>query len=207
MLRRLPPLILFMIFALVVSFIGTKDRFTWLLETLPVMMGALLIARTSKSFPLTPLLTLAIAAHVAILCLGGHYTYAEVPFGFWMQETFGFARNHYDRIGHFFQGFVPALIAREILIRKNVVNGSVWRFVIVSCICLAFSAFYELIEWWAAIATGEGAQAFLGTQGDPWDSQWDMFFCLIGALTAQILLSQRQAQQIRELESPRSKTN
>jgi putative membrane protein len=134
--------------------------------------------------------------HAVILMVGGHYTYAEVPLGFWMQRAFGFARNHYDRIGHFAQGFVPAILAREILWRRGVVRGRGWLFFLVTCVCLAFSAFYELVEWWTAELTGSAATAFLGTQGDPWDTQWDMCFALVGALAAQLALGRVHDRQM-----------
>ena len=133
--------------------------------------------------------------------VGGHYTYAEVPVFNWLRDTFDLSRNYYDRVGHFAQGFVPAMIAREILIRNNVIKTSVWLFFIVCCICLAISACYEFIEWWVAVASGESADAFLGTQGDVWDTQWDMFLALIGAILAQILLSNRHDKQLLNLKT------
>ncbi len=133
--------------------------------------------------------------------VGGHWTYAEVPLGFWMKDAFGFARNHYDRIGHFAQGFVPALLAREILLRKTPLRPGGWLFFLVTSVCLAFSAFYELTEWWAAAVKGEAATAFLGTQGDPWDTQWDMFLCLIGALASQLLFSREHDRELAALAS------
>lgn len=189
-----------MFFLLVVTVIGCKDFATWVLETVPVMIGIVLVATTWKTFPLTPLLAFLICIHSLILCVGGHYTYAEVPLGFWMQQAFHFSRNHYDRIGHLAQGFVPAILAREILIRKKVVKGPKWTFYIVVSICLAFSAFYELIEWWTALISGDGATAFLGTQGDIWDTQWDMFFALIGAILAQGILFKVHNKQIEKLK-------
>jgi putative membrane protein len=130
--------------------------------------------------------------------VGGKYTYAEVPLGFWMERTFGFTRNHYDRIGHFAQGFVPALVAREILTRNSPLKGSRWLPFLVVCFCLAFSAFYEFIEWWTALAKGASADAFLGTQGDPWDTQWDMFWALIGSITGLVVLSRVHDRQLRQ---------
>lgn len=160
------------------------------------MIGGVLIVATYKAFPLTPMLYGLILAHCIVLMVGGHYTYAEVPLfdGLWDSE-----RNNYDKVGHFFQGFVPAVLAREILIRKNVVNGNIWRNVIIVSICLAFSAFYELIEWWVALATGEDAEAFLGTQGYAWDTQSDMGLALLGALSAVLLLAGIHNRQLREL--------
>ena len=182
--------------ALVLSGISPHDRLTWWLEVAPVLIALPLLLWTGRSFPLTPLLYVLIFVHALILMLGGHYTYAEVPLGFWMQEWFGFARNHYDRIGHFAQGFVPAILAREILLRRTPLRPGGWLFTLVTSVCLAFSAFYELIEWWSAVFLGGGATAFLGTQGDPWDTQWDMFLCLLGALAAQVLLSRLHDRQL-----------
>ncbi|MDA6065854.1 DUF2238 domain-containing protein [Idiomarina abyssalis] len=179
---------------LVWSGINPKDPFTWLLEVAPAVIGAVLLALTYNSFRLTPLLYAFILAHCVVLMVGGHYTYAEVPF---FEGLFGEERNNYDKLGHFFQGFVPALLAREILIRKNIVNGTVWRNIIIISICLAFSAFYELLEWWVALATGEDAEAFLGTQGYAWDTQSDMGFALIGAILSLFILSKSHDKQLK----------
>ncbi|MGM7317427.1 DUF2238 domain-containing protein [Idiomarina sp. ST10R2A5] len=179
---------------LVWSGINPKDPFTWLLEVAPAVIGAVLLALTYNSFRLTPLLYAFILAHCVVLMVGGHYTYAEVPF---FEGLFGAERNNYDKLGHFFQGFVPALLAREILIRKNIVNGAVWRNIIIVSICLAFSAFYELLEWWLALATGEDAEAFLGTQGYAWDTQSDMGFALIGAILSLFILSKSHDKQLK----------
>lgn len=191
--------LLFMALCLIVTVIGCKDLPTWFLETVPAMIGMVLIIFTAKKFPLTPLLATLIAVHALILCVGGHYTYAEVPLGFWMQDFFHFSRNHYDRIGHLAQGFVPAILAREIFVRLKVVRGSAWLFYLVVCVCLSFSAFYEFIEWWTALLTGEASTAFLGTQGDIWDTQWDMFFAFIGAILAQLILARWHDRQIVEI--------
>lgn len=182
------------IIVLVWSGINPKDPFTWLLEVAPAVIGAVLLALTYNSFRLTPLLYAFILAHCVVLMVGGHYTYAEVPF---FEGLFGAERNNYDKLGHFFQGFVPALLAREILIRKNIVNGTVWRNIIIVSICLAFSAFYELLEWWVALATGEDAEAFLGTQGYAWDTQSDMGFALIGAILSLFILSKSHDKQLK----------
>lgn len=171
------------------SGINPKDRFTWFLEVAPVLIGFMLMIPTYHRFRLTDLLYVLIAIHCVILCIGGRYTYAEVPIGFWVQEMMGWSRNHYDRVGHFAQGFIPAILAREILIRHQVVSNKKWLFLFATSICLSFSAVYEFIEWGAALVSGEGATAFLGTQGDVWDTQWDMFLALIGAITAQLTLS------------------
>lgn len=187
-----------MIFTIVLvwSGINPKDQFTWLLEVAPAVIGGMLLALTYNSFRLTPLLYAFILAHCVVLMVGGHYTYAEVPF---FDGLFGAERNNYDKLGHFFQGFVPALLAREILIRKNIVNGAVWRNIIIVSICLAFSAFYELLEWWVALATGEDAEAFLGTQGYAWDTQSDMGFALLGAILSVLLLSHYHDNQLKKL--------
>ncbi|HEX9985169.1 MAG TPA: DUF2238 domain-containing protein [Thermoanaerobaculia bacterium] len=187
---------------LVWSAIGPHDRFTWWLEVIPALVGVIVVLATRRRFPLTMLLLVLLTIHAVILMVGGHYTYALVPFGFWMEETFGFTRNHYDRIGHFAQGFVPAMVAREILIRKNVVRGAGWLFTIVVCICLAISAAYELAEWAAAASTGARAEAFLGTQGDVWDTQKDMLLALIGAISAQLVLGRWHGAQVERLEGP-----
>lgn len=192
-------LAIFMILTVAFSAIGTKDYIIWILEVIPVIIGAFIVYGTRNRFPLTPLTSLFIGIHSIILCIGGHYTYAHVPFGFWIQDLFGFARNHYDRIGHFAQGFVPAIIAREILIRNKVVNGKKWLFYIVFSICLSISAFYEFIEWWIAIGTGSAADEFLATQGDVWDTQWDMFLASIGAIAAQLLFNKVHVKQLTAL--------
>jgi putative membrane protein len=165
------------------------DYFTWLLETAPIFIGVPILIATRRRFPLTPLAYRLILVHATILMLGGHYTYAEVPLGNWVKDALGLARNHYDRLGHFAQGFVPAILAREILLRKTPLRPGRWLFFLVTCVCLAISAGYEFVEWWTAVATGEAATAFLGTQGDPWDTQWDMLLALIGALAAQLTLA------------------
>jgi len=175
--------------ALVVSAIGPTDRLTWWLEVAPVLIAAPVLMLTARRFPLTKLLYVLIAVHALILILGGHYTYAQVPLGYWAQDLFDLARNPYDRLGHFAQGFVPAMIAREILLRSSPLKRGGWLFFIVCCICLAVSACYEFIEWWTAIIGGGSAEAFLGMQGDVWDTQWDMFLALCGAITAQLTLA------------------
>lgn len=183
--------------ALAVSGIAPKDRTTWVMETLPVMLVVPLLVFTFKRFPLTPLLYRLIFIHACILMLGGHYTYAEVPLGNWVRDALGTSRNDYDRLGHLAQGFVPAIAAREVLLRRTKLRPGGWLFVICISIPLAFSAFYEMIEWWAAVAMGQGADAFLGTQGDPWDTQEDMFMALIGALSALLLLGRLHTRQLK----------
>ena len=185
--------------ALLVSGVSPRDRTTWWLEVFPVLIAAPVLIATLARFPLTPLAYTLIALHALILILGGHYTYAQVPLGFWAQDWLGLARNHYDRLGHFAQGFVPAIVAREILTRKTPLRRGGWLFFLVTCVCLAISACYEFVEWWTALATGEGATAFLGTQGDPWDTQWDMFLALVGALASQLLLSRAHDRELAAL--------
>jgi putative membrane protein len=182
------------------SGISPHDRFTWVLEVFPVLLGVPALIYVYPRFRFTPLVYTLLAMHAIILMVGGKYTYAEVPLGFWLKEAFGLARNHYDRIGHFAQGLVPALVAREILFRRSPLRGSRWLPFLVICFCLALSALYELIEFWTALATGEAAEAFLGTQGDPWDTQWDMMMALIGAATALLVLSKPHNRQLKALE-------
>jgi putative membrane protein len=181
------------------SGIAPHDRFTWFLEVFPVILGMPVLIYVYPRFRFTPLIYTLIAIHAIILMVGGRYTYAEVPFGFWMRDVLGFARNHYDRIGHIAQGFVPALVAREVLIRRSPLRGTMWLPFVVICFCLALSAFYELIEFWTALATGGAAEAFLGTQGDPWDTHWDMMMALIGAIVALVSLGPWQDRQLRRL--------
>ena len=181
---------------LVVSGIGPTDRFTWWLEVAPILLALPVLLLTARRFPLTPLAYRLIFVHALILMLGGHYTYAEVPLGFWVRDLLGLARNHYDRLGHVAQGFVPAILVREVLRRRIPVVSRGWLFFFVTCVVLAISAAYELLEWVAAITTGSAAMAFLGTQGDVWDTQWDMFLALCGAIAAQLLLSRRHDREL-----------
>jgi putative membrane protein len=188
---RAPPYLLAGVLALLaLSGIAPQtDRLTWLLETAPVMIGAVLLVATWRRFPLTPLLSGLIAAHAVILIVGGYWSYSEVPLFNWLRDGFGWTRNHYDRVGHLAQGFVPAILAREILLRRSPLRPGEWLFFLVLCVCLAFSAFYELVEWWSSVLLGDGATAFLGTQGDSWDTQWDMWLALLGATASLLLLS------------------
>ncbi|MDO6506479.1 DUF2238 domain-containing protein [Colwellia sp. 4_MG-2023] len=177
------------------SAIAPKDYLTWFLEVLPAVIGAVILF-TYYSFRLTPLLYVLILLHCVILMIGGHYTYAEVPLFDTIKDIFNLDRNNYDKVGHFAQGFVPAILAREILIRKQVVNGKTWLNTFIISICLAFSAFYELIEWWVAILSGENAEAFLGTQGYIWDTQSDMAIALVGAICAIVFLAKYHDKQL-----------
>lgn len=178
------------------SAINPEDYFTWALEVAPALVAILVLALTRKHFPLTELAYTLILVHCLILMVGGHYTYAKVPLFDWLRDTFEMQRNNYDKIGHFAQGFIPAIVAREIAIRKNLINGRGWTHFFVVCFCLAFSAFYELIEWWVASMSGESAEAFLGTQGYVWDTQSDMALALIGAMAALLLLAKLHDRQI-----------
>jgi putative membrane protein len=184
------PLALLVATGLVLVWSGIEpfERGTWWLEVAPVLIGAPVLVVTSSAFRLSPLLYRLLFLHAVILVVGGHYTYARVPVGFWAQDLLDLSRNHYDRIGHFAQGFIPAILVREILMRLSPLQRGRWLFFLVVCVCLAFSAFYELIEWWAALIGGDSAESFLGTQGDVWDTQWDMFLALVGAISAQCLL-------------------
>jgi len=184
---------------LIWSVVHPKDYLTWVLEVLPAMIGFVILAITRRRFPLTGLAYGLILVHCIILMVGGHYTYAEVPLFDWIRDGFGLARNNFDKVGHFMQGFVPAIIAREILLRKAIVAGRGWLSFIVVCICLAISAFYELIEWWVAVLSQEAAEAFLGTQGYVWDTQSDMMYALVGAVAALVLLSGIHDRQIQRI--------
>jgi putative membrane protein len=184
---------------LAISAVHPYDTATWWMEVFPIFLAVPVLAATWRRFPLTRLVYTLIFVHACILMLGGHYTYARVPLGFWMQDLFHFSRNHYDRIGHLAQGFIPALIAREILLRRTPLGSGGWLFFLVCCVCLAISACYEFVEWWAALIGGSGATEFLGTQGDVWDTQWDMFMALIGSIAAQLLVSRAHDRQLARL--------
>lgn len=173
---------------LILGWSPTADRATWALENAPVWIGLILIGTTHRRFPLSRLCLGLLAIHAVVLAVGGHWTYARVPAGDWVRDAFGLDRNPYDRLGHLFQGFAPAILVRELLIRTSPLRGSWWLPVLTFSVCLAFSAFYELIEWWVAVIAGSGATDFLGTQGDPWDTQWDMFLCACGAIAAIVTL-------------------
>jgi putative membrane protein len=194
--------LLVLFFAVLVwSAVRPHDYFTWSMEVFPAIAGIVLIAATHRRFPLTPLLLVLLTLHAVILMVGGHYTYAEVPLGFWMERAFHLARNDYDRIGHFAQGFVPAIAAREILLRRGVVRTRGWLYAIVVLICLGISAAYELLEWTTALATGTRADSFLGTQGDPWDTQEDMATALVGAAVAPLVLGRWHDRQIDRMQN------
>jgi putative membrane protein len=182
--------------ALFWSGIDPVDRMTWLMEVIWVLVAAPLLFFTHRRFPLTRLLIWLIAIHCLILIYGGRYTYAETPLGDWFAATFDLARNHYDRLGHFAQGFIPAILARELLLRLTPLRPGGWLFYLVCAACLSFSAFFEFIEWWAALVMGSNADAFLATQGDVWDTQWDMFLALCGSIIAQLLLARLHDRQL-----------
>jgi putative membrane protein len=192
------PVVLFCIVALVLVWSGIEpyDRLTWVLEVTPVLIAMPLLVFTARRFPLTTLVYVLIAIHAVILMYGGHYTYALTPFGDWIRDTFGFQRNHYDRIGHLMQGFGPAMVARELLLRTSPLRPGKWLFTLVTLSMLGISALYEFTEWWAALVAGDSAGAYLGTQGDVWDTQWDMFLCGIGAILAQLLLGRMHDRQL-----------
>jgi putative membrane protein len=185
---------------LVWSGIAPHERGTWVLEVLPVLVGAPLLVASASRLPLSPLLYRLLFLHAVILMVGGHYTYARVPLGFWVQDLLELSRNHYDRLGHLAQGFVPAILAREILLRTSPLEPGKWLAFLVTAVCLAFSALYEMLEWWAALVGGAAADAFLATQGDVWDTQWDMFLALVGAVSAQLLLAGAHDRSLATLE-------
>jgi putative membrane protein len=186
--------------ALVWSAIDPRDFYTWFLEVLPALIGAGTLAATRRRFPLTPLVYILILVHSLILMQGGHYTYAEEPFFNWLKEIIGWSRNNYDKLGHFAQGFIPAMVTREILLRKAVVSGRGWLNFLVVSVCLAISAFYELLEWWVAVFSGTAADSFLATQGYVWDTQSDMGLALLGAIMALLLLARIHDRQLTALQ-------
>jgi len=197
--RRMAWIVIF-VTVLVWSAIGARDNLTWFLEVFPALTGAVVLWMTRKSYPLTRLTYTLILIHCVILMVGGHYTYAEVPLGDWMRDAFDQTRNNYDKIGHFAQGFVPAIIARELVIRQSVFNSIRWRDFFIVCFCLGLSALYELVEWWVALLSDEAAEAFLGTQGYLWDTQSDMGMALLGVVLALVLLGRIHDRQMHEAE-------
>jgi putative membrane protein len=199
--RRVTPLVLLIATLAVFTWSGVRptDRVTWVLETFPVMLAVPILLLTYRRFPLTTLAYTLIFLHATILCIGGHYTYAEVPAFNWLRDHFHLSRNHFDRVGHFAQGFVPAIIAREILLRTSPLRRGKWLFFLVVCVCGTISACYELLEWQAAVLSGDNAVAFLATQGDQWDTQKDMGLALLGAILAQMFLSRLHDHQLRTL--------
>ena len=197
MSNRQPLLLLVVAVAgVIVSGIAPHDRLVWFLEVAPIFIGLPILIATYWRFRLTPLLYWLLLVHALILALGAHYTYAQVPLGHWVQDVWGLDRNPYDRLGHLAQGFVPAILAREILLRRSPLVPGKWLFFLVVCVSLAFSAFYEMLEWWAAVVGGVAADAFLGTQGDVWDTQWDMFLALVGSVLAQVSLGRYHDRQL-----------
>ena len=203
-MKRIPPthfaLLATVVAVLLWSSWKPHDRITWWLETSPGIAGLLLLIATYRRFRFTTLCYTLIALHICVLCVGGHYTYARVPLFDWLRSAFGGQRNNYDRLGHFMQGFVPAIIAREVIIRLNVLNRKRWLPFLVLSICMGISAVYELIEWAVALVSGAASTDFLGTQGDVWDTQTDMFLALVGATAALLLLSAVHNRAIRKLE-------
>jgi putative membrane protein len=199
--RLLAALLLVNVGALVISGWRPYDRLTWLLEVLPTLVALPVLVATYRTYPLTTLLYILITLHALLLAAGGAYTYARVPVGFWMERAFGLTRNPYDKLGHLMQGFVPALVAREILIRGGYVRGRRMLAFICVCIALAISALYEIVEWWTALALGQGADEFLGTQGDPWDTQSDMLCALLGAVAAVLVLPTAHDRSIARLRA------
>jgi putative membrane protein len=202
--RRTPAVLLAVVLvALVLTGIDPYSHLTWLLETFWVILGVPLVLLTWRRFPLTTLLCCLLALHALVLIMGGYHTYARTPLGYWLQDLFDLDRNPYDRIGHFLQGFVPAILVREILVRRSPLAGSRWLAPLTVSVCLAFSAFFEMIEWWAAVAGGSAADDFLATQGDIWDTQWDMFTALVGAIVSLALLSRYHDRQLASLAPDR----
>ena len=197
--RREPVILLVLAgVALAVSAIRPHRYDAWLFEVAPAVIGIAVLVATYRRFPFTPLVYRLVFVHALILMLGAHYTYADVPLGEWARDWFGFARNHYDRVGHFAQGFVPAIIVREILLRRTPLRAGRWLFALVCCVCLAISACWEFGEWWATLLKGEGPDAILSSQGDVWDTQWDLLLALIGAVTSQLLLGRAHDRELRQ---------
>jgi putative membrane protein len=201
--REAAGLLVFLAVVYLVSGWSPSDRPTWWMEVAPVFVALPVLLWLIARVGFTPITLYLLAFEAVLVAVGAHYTYSEVPLGRWVSDFFGWERNHYDRFGHFMQGVVPALLFRELLLRTSPLVRGKWLFLIVSSICLAFSACYEFIEWWAAVLFADGATAFLGTQGDPWDSQWDMFLALSGSILSQLVLSRVHDRQIEEVERAR----
>ncbi len=199
--RHLLWMSLMVVAATVLSLVRPYDHLTWALEVFPVAIALPVLYATAMRYPLTPLLYWLIGTHCLVLVLGAHYTYARVPIGFWVQDALDLSRNHYDRVGHLMQGFVPAIAAREIFKRSSPVKSGAWLAFFVVMTCLAISATYEFLEWWVAIAAGVAAEDFLATQGDVWDTQWDMFLAGCGAVTAILVLSRVHDRAIARLDA------
>lgn len=197
-------LIILFLLGLVLSGIHPHDYFTWLLEVFPAIIGLIVLLLTFKRFKFSDLTYFLILAHCYILFIGGHYTYAEVPLFDWIKDTFEQSRNNYDKVGHFAQGFVPAMIVRELFVRKEIVKHKSWLSFLTVCVCIAISVFYEFLEWLVAIIIGESADSFLGTQGYVWDTQSDMLYATIGALCMVIFISKIQDKQIEKMRSTRN---
>lgn len=196
-----PALIAVILLTLVWSGFRPYHVGAWAAEVFWVVVGLPLVVATSRRFPLTPLLERLLTLHAVFLMVGGHYTYSLAPIGNWIREVLELSRNPYDRIGHFLQGFVPAVLVREILVRLSPVKRGGWLFSLVVCVCLAFSAFFELLEWWAAVFTGAGREGALAEQWDPWDTQWDMLSCLIGAVSSQLILARRHDRELADRQT------
>jgi putative membrane protein len=198
-------LILLLLTSIVLAWSGWRpyDRLTWWLEVAPGLAGILLLVATYRRFRLTTLCYILIALHICVLCVGGHYTYARVPLFEWLRPIFGWQRNHYDRLGHFMQGLVPAMIARELFLRLNILQRKNWMPFLIICVCLAISAFYELIEWWSALLSGPLSIDFIGSQGDVWDTQGDIFMALVGATCALLFLSHLHDRALRRIDPGR----
>ena len=195
--------LLFSVLAVLIwSGVEPRDCLTWWLEVFPALAALVTLFATYRRFEFTTLTYTLIALHMCVLFVGGHYTYARVPLFDWFKTIFGWHRNHYDRLGHIVQGFVPAMVAREIFVRLEILHRKRWQSFLVVCVCLAISAFYELIEWWTALVSGDSAVSFLATQGDTWDTQEDMFCALLGAIAAIALLSRVQDRAINRLRAP-----
>jgi putative membrane protein len=199
--ERIALLVSLLAIIILAGYAPEADRLTWLLENMPVFIALPILLFTYRYFPFSRLAYLLMWLQAMVLIVGGHYTYAEMPLFNWLRDTFDMDRNYYDRVGHFMQGIAPAIVAREILLRKTPLNNDGWLFVIVCSVTLAFSAAYEFVEWWIALLTGTAAEAFLATQGDVWDTQWDMFLAFSGSIISQLLFSRMHDKQLRDIDA------